>query len=183
MRAQQFIIENADQAAVDALLKKHGWGMGRTVNGDLAFTWQGSTYVFYGERMRINFSNGQSASVVWGKKPDWYGRDNEVSFAQAVQKKYLTFDLPIWQQLDRGQITDSQAMQQFKAENERQAREAIAQGITEEQLDELTFKGSQCTKDCSGHKAGYEWNKRTGRTANSWSQSFNNGAAISAAGK
>jgi len=131
MKAQEFIIENADQAAVDALLKKHGWSTGRTVNGDLAFTWQGSTYVFYGERMRINWPNGQSVSVVWGHKPDWQGRGNEVSYAQAVQKKYLTFDLPIWQALDRGQINDSQALQKFKSENERQAREALAQGVTE----------------------------------------------------
>jgi len=53
----------------------------------------------------------------------------------------------------------------------------------ESQLDELMFKGSPCTKDCSGHQAGYEWHKRTGRIPRSWSQSFNNGAAISAAGK
>ena len=44
----------------------------------------------------------------------------------------------------------------------------------------LTFMGSPCTKDCSGHKAGYEWSeKRGGQMANSHSQSFNNGAAIS----
>jgi hypothetical protein len=53
----------------------------------------------------------------------------------------------------------------------------------DEQIDELTFKGSQCTKDCSGHRAGYEWWFRKGRTPNSWSQSFNNGAALAAAGK
>ena len=53
----------------------------------------------------------------------------------------------------------------------------------EEQLDELTFKGSQCTKDCSGHQAGYEWWFRKGRTPNSWSPSFNKGAALAAAGK
>jgi len=53
----------------------------------------------------------------------------------------------------------------------------------EAQLDELTFKGSQCTKDCSGHRAGYEWQKRTGRTAQSWSPSFNKGAAIAASGQ
>jgi hypothetical protein len=135
MRATDFIIENDSQNAVDALLKKHGWSMGRTVNGDLAFTWQGSTYVFYGERMRINFPNGQSVSVVWGHKPDWHGRANELSFAQAVQKKYLTFDLPIWQALDRGQINDTQALQKFKIENERQAREAIAQGVTESEQE------------------------------------------------
>jgi len=136
MRASEFlnVVENADQAAVDALQKKHGWSMGRTSNGDLYFTWQGRTYVFYGERMRIILSNDydNSVSVVWGMKPDWQGRgNNEISFAQAVQRKILKFDLSIWQQLDRRQITDSQALQKFKQENERQAREAIAQGATE----------------------------------------------------
>lgn len=59
----------------------------------------------------------------------------------------------------------------------------VATKTDEAQLDELTFKGSQCTKDCSGHRAGYEWYQRKNRTPNSWSQSFNNGAAIAAAGK
>lgn len=54
----------------------------------------------------------------------------------------------------------------------------------DEQLDELTFMGmSPCTKDCSGHRAGYEWSKRRGRAnAASWSDSFNRGAAIAASG-
>jgi len=134
MRAQDFIVENADQAAVTALQKKHGWSTGTTGYGDLYFTWQGNTYVFYGERMRINWPNGESASIVWGRKPDWQGRNSEFSFAQAVQRKLLKFDLSIWQQLDRGQINDSQALQKFKAENERQAREALAQGVTEGKL-------------------------------------------------
>lgn len=51
------------------------------------------------------------------------------------------------------------------------------------QLDELTFKGSPCTKDCSGHRAGYAWSRARGNIhAASWSRSFNNGAAIAAAG-
>jgi hypothetical protein len=136
MKAQEFIIENADQAAVTALQKKHGWSTGITGYGDLYFTWQGNTYVFYGERMRINWPNGESASIVWGRKPDWQGRGNEFSFAQAVQRKLLKFDLSIWQQLDRGQINDSQALQKFKQENDRQAREALAQGVTEGKLNE-----------------------------------------------
>ena len=46
-------------------------------------------------------------------------------------------------------------------------------------ITELTFMGSQCTKDCSGHRAGYEWSlKRGGKNAMSHSNSFNNGAAI-----
>ena len=54
----------------------------------------------------------------------------------------------------------------------------------DEQLDELTFLGSECTKDCSGHRAGYDWSKRKGlRQANSWSPSFNKGAGLAVAGK
>jgi GNAT superfamily N-acetyltransferase len=55
--------------------------------------------------------------------------------------------------------------------------------VDEEQLDELSFLGSQCTKDCSGHRAGYEWYKRKGRAPMSWSPSFNKGAALAQAGK
>jgi pyrimidine deaminase RibD-like protein len=55
--------------------------------------------------------------------------------------------------------------------------------LEDEQLDELAFMGSQCTKDCSGHRAGYAWSKaRGGRDANSpWSPSFNKGSAIGTA--
>jgi hypothetical protein len=56
---------------------------------------------------------------------------------------------------------------------------------TKEHLQELSFLGSQCTKDCSGHRAGYAWSQaRAGaKVPNSWSQSFNNGAALHKAGK
>ena len=58
------------------------------------------------------------------------------------------------------------------------------QDLEEEQLDELSFLGSECTKDCSGHRAGYDWSKRKGlRQANSWSPSFNKGAGLAVAGK
>jgi GNAT superfamily N-acetyltransferase len=57
------------------------------------------------------------------------------------------------------------------------------QDMTEEQLDELTFMGSQCTKDCSGHRAGYNWSVAKGRrSAASWSNSFNKGAELAATG-
>ena len=54
----------------------------------------------------------------------------------------------------------------------------------QKKLDELDFMGmSQCTKDCSGHEAGYAWSKaRGGAHAASWSPSFNKGAEIAAAG-
>ena len=40
--------------------------------------------------------------------------------------------------------------------------------------------GSTCTKDCSGHRAGYAWSQaRGGQNANSpFSPSFNKGSAI-----
>jgi hypothetical protein len=52
-----------------------------------------------------------------------------------------------------------------------------------EQLDELTFLGSECTYDCSGHRAGYAWYQRNQRDPLSWSPSFNKGAALAKAGK
>jgi hypothetical protein len=53
-----------------------------------------------------------------------------------------------------------------------------------EKIDELNFLGSECTKDCSGHRAGYDWSKRKGlQQANSWSPSFNKGAGLAVAGK
>lgn len=59
-----------------------------------------------------------------------------------------------------------------------------SQDMAEQQLDELSFLGSECTKDCSGHRAGYDWSKRKGlRQANSWSPSFNKGAGLAVAGK
>lgn len=46
----------------------------------------------------------------------------------------------------------------------------------------LTFYGSKCTKDCSGHNAGWQWakikNKKSTGNCNSHSNSFNNGCAI-----
>jgi hypothetical protein len=53
----------------------------------------------------------------------------------------------------------------------------------QDQLNELSFMGSQCTKDCSGHRAGYAWYKKKGYEPASWSNSFNNGAAIAASGR
>jgi hypothetical protein len=54
--------------------------------------------------------------------------------------------------------------------------------LIKEILNELTFGGSRCTKDCSGHKAGYRWALRKGATfANSPSPSFNAGVKIGGA--
>jgi pyrimidine deaminase RibD-like protein len=54
-----------------------------------------------------------------------------------------------------------------------------------QELEELSFLGSPCTKDCSGHRAGYAWSQAQAgaKVPNSWSSSFNNGAALHKAGK
>ena len=65
------------------------------------------------------------------------------------------------------------------------AQEFVPRRKKRQELDELSFLGSECTKDCSGHRAGYEWSKRKGlRQANSlYSPSFNKGSALAVAGK
>lgn len=54
-----------------------------------------------------------------------------------------------------------------------------------DELNELEFLGSPCTKDCSGHRAGYAWSQsKGGRVANSpFSPSFNNGSQLHVDGK
>lgn len=60
----------------------------------------------------------------------------------------------------------------------------IPDNWSKEQLDELTFLGSECTKDCSGHRAGYAWSQRKpNKIPNSHSPSFNKGAALQRSGK
>jgi pyrimidine deaminase RibD-like protein len=61
---------------------------------------------------------------------------------------------------------------------------AFAETFLKDELNELSFLGSPCTKDCSGHLAGYEWTRsHPGRPALSRSQSFNNGNALFLGGK
>jgi pyrimidine deaminase RibD-like protein len=52
--------------------------------------------------------------------------------------------------------------------------------LDDEQLNELQFMGSQCTKDCSGHRAGYAWSKARGgvNANNPFSPSFNKGSVL-----
>jgi len=49
-------------------------------------------------------------------------------------------------------------------------------------ISELTFAGRKCTKDCSGHQAGYRYAIRTGNTGPSspYSPSFNSGQEVAA---
>jgi pyrimidine deaminase RibD-like protein len=63
--------------------------------------------------------------------------------------------------------------------------ERFAETFLRDELTELSFLGSPCTKDCSGHRAGYAWSKqRGGQSGNSpFSPSFNNGAQLYIDGK
>jgi pyrimidine deaminase RibD-like protein len=62
---------------------------------------------------------------------------------------------------------------------------AFADTFLKDELNELSFLGSPCTKDCSGHRAGYAWSQsKGGRVAQSpWSPSFNNGSQLHVDGK
>jgi pyrimidine deaminase RibD-like protein len=62
---------------------------------------------------------------------------------------------------------------------------AFADTFLKDELNELSFLGSPCTRDCSGHRAGYEWSKSKGGVAGNspFSPSFNNGANLFVAGK
>lgn len=62
---------------------------------------------------------------------------------------------------------------------------AFADTFLKDKLDELSFLGSPCTKDCSGHRAGYAWSQsKGGRVAQSpFSPSFNNGSQLYVDGK
>ena len=62
---------------------------------------------------------------------------------------------------------------------------AFADTWLNDQLDELNFLGSPCTKDCSGHRAGYAWSQSKGGASGTspFSPSFNNGANLFVAGK
>ena len=56
--------------------------------------------------------------------------------------------------------------------------------LVNELLAELTFQGSQCTKDCSGHMAGYRWTMNKNATScQSQNASFNKGCNIAIAQK
>lgn len=55
----------------------------------------------------------------------------------------------------------------------------IAKVRANEFITELQYRGSVCTKDCSGHKAGDEWSQAHDDTrAYTPSRSFNNGTLI-----
>ena len=67
----------------------------------------------------------------------------------------------------------------------KQLCKAFADTFLKDELNELSFLGSPCTKDCSGHRAGYAWSQsKGGQVAQSpFSPSFNNGSQLYVDGK
>ena len=101
-----------------------------------------------------------------------FRQDSEAQF-----KKYVARALQHSEESDQQQNQALRKMQRDIDRLKKQDQEP------EQKLDELTFMGSQCTKDCSGHRAGYEWSKaRGGVSTASPSDSFNRGAEIAKAG-
>lgn len=99
-----------------------------------------------------------------------FRQDSEAQF-----KKYVARALQHSEESDQKQNQQLRRMQK--------QLDQLQQDQPKDKLDELTFMGSQCTKDCSGHRAGYEWSLARGRrSANSWSPSFNKGANLAATG-
>jgi pyrimidine deaminase RibD-like protein len=89
--------------------------------------------------------------------------------------------------VDPEQVTDNPAFDLETTSNPKiQALcRAFANTFLKHKLDELSFLGSTCTKDCSGHRAGYAWSQRKGgQVANSpFSPSFNKGSQLHVDGK
>lgn len=104
----------------------------------------------------------------------FYGQDKDSAFDKFVQRSLKhAKDTDTHQEQDIARLKKDMFLLKQKIADAKQ-----------QQLDELSFLGSPCTKDCSGHQAGYNWSKqRGGITANSWSQSFNNGTNLAAQGK
>jgi pyrimidine deaminase RibD-like protein len=111
-----------------------------------------------------------------------YGEDcTELMYEHGIRKVYCGYKDP----------TQSAAHKRFHTECTRNRKlhelcHQFAATFLEptQQLDVLSFLGSPCTKDCSGHRAGYKWSKDRGKVhAASWSDSFNRGAALAVAGR
>ena len=161
MRAREFITETTTAGAVATVAMPIGGMVAREVDEDLR-KWFKQKWVRFGPDGKIR---GDCAR---GSKKEGKPKCLPQKKAHALGKK--------------GRAS---AAARKRREDPNPERSGPAKNVAtrEAQLDELTFKGSPCTKDCSGHAAGYEWYKIKQRTPKSWSNSFNNGAAIAAAEK
>jgi hypothetical protein len=109
----------------------------------------------------------------------------DIKNLQDYIKEYLTKNNLKIQELDNVDVRRISKEYQLPVYQIKNVLIKYSPNIKEEQLDELTFLGSECTIDCSGHRAGYNWSQARGGVdgMSPWSPSFNKGAALAKAGK
>jgi pyrimidine deaminase RibD-like protein len=115
--------------------------------------------------------------------PERYGNScRDLISSTPVHKVYAGYRDPSQQ---TGPGNKTYHLQITKNKKIQELCQAFADTWLKDELNELEFLGSPCTKDCSGHRAGYEWSKsKGGRLGNSpFSPSFNNGAKLYVDGK
>jgi hypothetical protein len=107
---------------------------------------------------------------------------NDPNFDPAVEGSQANLQLWETEQVTKNKTFDLKSTGNSKIQA---LCKAFANTFLSTKLNELSFLGSECTKDCSGHRAGYEWSRaRGGVDANSpFSPSFNNGARLARDGK
>lgn len=93
--------------------------------------------------------------------------------------------LPLWACSEKDEITENYSHETIEAAQE--MYDSSAGDLTEDQLDEAQQQNvdaatNNCTGDCSGHKAGYEWAEENGISSESDcdgnSDSFNEGVMV-----
>ena len=100
----------------------------------------------------------------------------------AVHKVYAGYRDPSQQTFDGDKTYHLEITRNKKIQ---ELCQAFAATWLKDELNELEFLGSPCTKDCSGHRAGYAWSQsKGGQVANSpFSPSFNTGSQLYVDGK
>ena len=162
MRAQEFITETTTAGGIAPVAMPMGGVIKREVDEDLK-KWFREKWVRFGPDGKIR---GDCAR---GSESEGKPKCLPQSKAHALGKK--------------GRAS---AAARKRREDPNPERKGSAKNVAtkEQNLNELTFRGSECTKDCSGHRAGYDWSQSNGgQIPNSWSPSFNKGAALQRAGK
>jgi len=115
--------------------------------------------------------------------PDRYGDScRDLISSTAVHKVYAGYRDPSQQTGPGDKTYHLQITRNLKIQ---ELCRGFADTWLKDELNELTFLGSQCTKDCSGHRAGYAWSQsKGGRVAQSpFSPSFNKGSQLHVDGK
>ena len=162
MRAREFIIETTTAGGIAPVAMPMGAVIKREVDEDLK-KW------FREKWVRFNPQGKIMGPCARGSKKEGKPKCLPQSKAHALGKK--------------GRAS---AAARKRREDPNPERKGAAKNVAtkEQNLNELTLRGSESTKECSGHRAGYDRSQSNGgRVPNSWSPSFNKGAALQRAGK